>query len=36
MSRVALDTNILAYVAGADRHTDDAAKIDASRTLLKR
>lgn len=36
MSRVALDTNILAYVAGVDRHPDDAAKIDASRTLLKR
>jgi len=36
VSRVALDTNILAYVAGVDRHPDDAAKIDASRTLLKR
>ena len=36
MSRVALDTNILAYVAGVNRHPDDAAKIDASRTLLKR
>jgi predicted nucleic acid-binding protein len=35
VTRVAFDTNILAYVAGVDRHPDDAAKIDASRTLLK-
>ena len=35
MTRVAFDTNVLAYVAGVDRHADDAAKIDASRMLLK-
>ena len=35
MSRVAFDTNVLAYVAGVDRHPDDAAKIDTSRTLLR-
>ena len=35
MSRVAFDTNILAYIAGVDRHADDAAKIEASRALLK-
>lgn len=36
MSRVAFDTNVLAYVAGVERHAADAAKIDASRILLKR
>lgn len=36
MSRVAFDTNVLAYIAGVDRHPDDAAKIEAGRTLLKR
>lgn len=35
MTRVAFDTNVLAYVAGVDRHADDAVKIDASRMLLK-
>jgi predicted nucleic acid-binding protein len=34
--RVALDTDFLAYVAGVERHPDDAAKIDASRSLLGR
>ncbi|MDO6414163.1 PIN domain-containing protein [Sphingomonas sp. BIUV-7] len=36
MTRIAFDTNVLAYLAGVDRHPDDGAKIDASRTLLKR
>ncbi len=36
MSRVAFDTNVLAYIAGVERHADDAAKIDASRELLRR
>ncbi len=31
---IALDTNILAYIAGIDGHTDDAAKIDLARSLL--
>ena len=35
MSRIAFDTNVLAYIAGVDRHPDDAAKIDTSRTLLR-
>lgn len=35
MTRLAFDTNVLAYVAGVDRHADDAVKIDASRMLLK-
>lgn len=35
MTRVAFDTNVLAYIAGVDRHADDAAKIEASRALLK-
>ena len=35
MSRVAFDTNVLAYIAGVDRHADDAAKIEASRALLR-
>jgi predicted nucleic acid-binding protein len=29
-------TNVLAYIAGVDRHPDDIAKVDASRALLKR
>lgn len=36
MNRVAFDTNVLAYIAGVERHVDDAAKIDGSRTLLRR
>ena len=36
MTRVAFDTNVLAYVAGVERHADDAANIDGSRALLKR
>jgi predicted nucleic acid-binding protein len=35
VTRVAFDTNVLAYVAGVDRHADDAVKIDVSRALLK-
>ena len=35
MSRIALDTNVLAYIAGVDRHPDDVAKIDTSRALLQ-
>jgi predicted nucleic acid-binding protein len=35
VTRIAFDTNVLAYVAGVDRHADDAVKIDASRALLK-
>lgn len=33
--RVAFDTNVLAYVAGVDRHADDGAKVEASRALLR-
>ncbi len=36
MSRVALDTNIVAYIAGVDRHPDDEGKIERSRDLLRR
>jgi predicted nucleic acid-binding protein len=36
LTRIALDTNVLAYIAGVDRHADDGAKIQSSRTLLKR
>lgn len=32
--RIALDTNVLAYLVGVDRHPDDAAKIDAARRLI--
>ena len=35
MSRIAFDTNVLAYIAGVGRHPDDAAKIEAGRTLLR-
>lgn len=35
MTRIAFDTNILAYIAGVDRHADDGLKIDASRRLLR-
>lgn len=34
MMRVAFDTNVLAYLAGVDRHADDGAKITASRELI--
>jgi len=36
MTRVALDSNILAYFAGVDRSADDRAKIDRIQTLIKR
>jgi predicted nucleic acid-binding protein len=36
VNRVAFDTNILAYIAGVERHPDDAAKIGAARALLQR
>lgn len=35
MTRIALDTNVLAYIAGVDRHVDDGRKIESSRALLK-
>jgi predicted nucleic acid-binding protein len=36
VTRLAFDTNVLAYIAGVDRHAADERKIEASRTLLKR
>jgi predicted nucleic acid-binding protein len=36
VTRLAFDTNVLAYIAGVDRHAADGRKIEASRTLLKR
>lgn len=36
MSRVAFDTNVIAYAAGVERSPDDAAKIETSRALLRR
>ncbi len=33
--RIAFDTNILAYIAGVDRHADDRPKIESSRGLLR-
>lgn len=35
MTRIAFDTNVLAYIAGVDRHVDDGPKIEASRALLQ-
>ncbi len=35
MTRIAFDTNVLAYIAGVDRHADDGPKVEAARTLLK-
>jgi predicted nucleic acid-binding protein len=35
VTRIAFDTNVLAYIAGVDRHADDGRKIDVSRALLK-
>lgn len=32
--RIAFDTNVLAYIAGVDRHVDDGPKIESSRALL--
>jgi len=34
MFRIALDTNVLAYLAGVDRSPQDRAKIDATRDLI--
>lgn len=36
MSRIAFDTNVLAYISGVDRHASDGPKIDAARLLLSR
>lgn len=36
MTRIGVDTNVLAYYAGVDRHDDDAAKIDMSQDLFAR
>ena len=33
--RIAFDTNVLAYIAGVDRHADDGPKIETSRALLR-
>jgi len=35
VTRIAFDTNVLAYIAGVDRHADDGPKVEAARTLLK-
>lgn len=32
--RIALDTNVLAYLVGVDRHPNDATKIDDTRRLI--
>jgi predicted nucleic acid-binding protein len=34
LRRVALDSNVLAYLAGVDRHADDAAKIAKSIAMI--
>ena len=36
MFRIALDTNVLAYLAGVDRSPQDGAKIDTTRDLIAR
>lgn len=36
MTRVALDSNVLAYLAGVTRSSDDEAKINETRSLIKR
>ena len=36
MFRIALDTHVLAYLAGVDRSPQDGAKIDATRDLIAR
>lgn len=36
MTRIALDTNVLAYAAGVDRAPGDGAKIALARDLLRR
>ncbi len=35
MIRIAFDTNILAYLAGVNRHSSDGFKVEQSRALLK-
>lgn len=35
MTRIALDTNVLAYLAGVARVPEDDAKIDRTRTLIE-
>lgn len=36
MTRVALDSNVLAYLAGVSRSSEDEAKITEARSLIKR
>ena len=36
MFRIALDTNVLAYLAGVDRSPQDGAKVDTTRDLIAR
>ena len=36
MTRIALDSNVLAYLAGVSRSTDDEVKIIETRSLIKR
>ncbi len=36
MTRVALDSNVLAYLAGVSRSSEDEAKITKARSLIKR
>lgn len=36
MTRVALDTNVLAYLAGVSRSSEDEAKIAQARSLIQR
>lgn len=36
MTRVALDSNVLAYLAGVSRSREDEAKITAARSLIRR
>ena len=36
MTRIALDSNVLAYFLGVDRHPDDGAKVVAVRALIRR
>ena len=36
MFRIALDTNVLAYLAGVDRSPQDGAKIETTRDLIAR
>lgn len=36
MTRIALDSNVLAYLAGVSRSSEDEAKITETRSLIKR